>query len=198
MNPSILHYARGGNSGKALLFLAFAVVAFLVAGLMYDDAHAPPPPPVPLAGGLWPASAPRRDPLAPFHMIVLIGAGCGCLFYAARHGGRAATARVAARIENGRLYSDLLHDAGIGSVDAHDITQLLVDRADRLPGDLSVSVGLGARFRHGLYFAYRTDQGQGVLRLIDNDVDGGTEQLRRFSAYLEAWRKPAADRIRQA
>lgn len=181
-----------------MLFLAFAVAAFLVAGLMYDDAHAPPPPTVPLAGGLWPAPAPRRDPLVPLHMIVLIGGGCGCLFYAARHGGRAATARVAARIENGRLYSDLLHDAGIGSVDAHDITQLLVDRADRLPGDLSVSVGLGARFRHGLYLAYRTDPGPGVLRLMDNDVDGGTEQLRRFAAYLEAWRKPAADRMRQA
>ncbi|MFN7031203.1 MAG: hypothetical protein ACK4PC_17710, partial [Sphingopyxis sp.] len=79
-----------------------------------------------------------------------------------------------------------------------DITQLLVDRADRLPGDLSVSVGLGARFRHGLYLAYRTDQGPGVLRLMDNDVDGGTEQLRRFATYLEAWRKPADDRARQA
>lgn len=181
-----------------MLFLAFAVVAFVVAGLMYDDAHAPPPPPVPLAGGLWPAPAPRRDPLAPLHMIVLIGAGCGCLFYAVRHGWRAATARVAVRIENGRLYSDLLHDAGVASVEARDITQLLVDRADRFPGDLSVSVGMGARFRHGLYLAYRTDQGPGVLRLMDNDVDGGTEQLRRFATYLEAWRKPADDRARQA
>lgn len=181
-----------------MLFLAFAVAAFVVAGLMYDDAHAPPPPPVPLAGGLWSAPAPRRDPLAPLHMIVLIGAGCGCLFYAVRHGWRAATARVAVRIENGRLYSDLLHDAGVASVEARDITQLLVDRADRFPGDLSVSVGMGARFRHGLYLAYRTDQGPGVLRLMDNDVDGGTEQLRRFATYLEAWRKSADDRARQA
>jgi hypothetical protein len=175
---------------KALFFLGFAALAFTLAGLLYAERDAPPQT-VALPGLDLPAPAPRRDPLTPFKIPFLIGAGAVCLFYVGRHALRAVTPQVAAKVENRRLH---LHSSyGTPLLPIDEIAETIFDRADRLPGDVSGSARLGARLRHGLYIRYRA----GELRLIDNDIDGGTEQLRRFAAHLDSWRQSAARTARQ-
>lgn len=189
MNPSILHFSRTGNITKMLFFLGMAAIAFAVAGLMHAEGEAPPETLYLPDGVELPAPAPHKDPLAPFKMALLIVAGGVCFFYAGRHGLRAATREVAARTEGGRLHLHSSYGAEIGAMPVEAITDAIFDRADRLPGDASGSAKLGARLRHGLYLRYRSDGATRELRLIDNDVDGGTEQLRRFAAHLDAWRQ---------
>jgi hypothetical protein len=48
--------------------------------------------------------------------------------------------------------------------------------------------------RHGLYLRYRAGNATREIRLIDNDIDGGTEQLRRFAAHLDVWRRSRRNR----
>ena len=86
MNPSILYFSPTGSAFKALFFLGFAVAAFLFASLRYQEDNAPPQI-VRTPGGLeLPMRAPDRGPLAPFEIVLLIGAGCVALFYVGRHG----------------------------------------------------------------------------------------------------------------
>lgn len=189
MNPSILHFSRTGNIIKMLFFLGMAAIAFAVASLMHAEREALPET-MHLPGGVeLPAPAPRKDPLTPFKMPLLIVAGGVCLFYAARHGLRAVTREVAAKTEGGRLHLHSSYGAEAGPVPVEAITEAIFDRADRLPGDASGSMKLGARLRHGLYLGYRTNGATRELKLIDNDIDGGKEQLRRFTAHLDAWRQ---------
>jgi hypothetical protein len=188
LNPSILHFSRTGGVIKMLFFLGVAAIAFAVAGLMYAEREAPPPTRH-LSGIELPAPAPHRDPLAPLKMPLLVVAGCVCLFYAGRHGLRAAAREVAARTEGGRLHLHPSYGAEAGPLPVETITDAIFDRADRLPGDASASVKLGARLRHGLYLRYRAGSVTRELRLIDNDIEGGTEQLRRFAAHLDVWRQ---------
>ena len=192
MNPAILHFSRTGSVVKALFFLGMAVIAFAVAGLMHADRVAPPPVAAGVPDLTLLAPAPHRDPLAPFKIPLLIIAGGTCLFYAGRHGLRALTRQTAVRIEGGRLYFHPSYGADPNPLPAADIMEAICDRADRLPGEMSESVRFGARARHGLYLRYRADGSSRELRLIDNDVDGGIEQLRRFAAQVDAWRRSAA------
>jgi hypothetical protein len=192
LNPAILHFSRTGSVVKALFFLGMAVIAFAVAGLMHADRVAPPPVAAGVPDLTLLAPAPHRDPLAPFKIPLLIIAGGTCLFYAGRHGLRALTRQTAVRIEGGRLYFHPSYGADPNPLPAADIMEAICDRADRLPGEMSESVRFGARARHGLYLRYRADGSSRELRLIDNDVDGGIEQLRRFAAQVDAWRRSAA------
>lgn len=188
MNPSILHFSRTGSILKMLFFLGVAAIAFAVAGLMHAEREAPPQT-LRLSGMELPAPAPHRDPLVPLKMPLLIVAGGVCLFYAGRHGLRAVTREVAARTEGGRLHLHSSYGAEADPLPVEAIADAIFDRADRLPGDASGPAKLGARLRHGLYLRYRAGGATRELRLIDNDIDGGTEQLRRFAAHLDAWRQ---------
>jgi hypothetical protein len=188
LNPSILHFSRTGSILKMLFFLGVAAMALAVAGLMHAEREAPPQS-LHLSGMELPAPAPHRDPLAPFKIPLLIVAGGVCLFYAGRHGLRAVTREVAARIEGGRLHLHSSYGAKADPLPVEAIIDAIFDRADRLPGDASGSAKLGARLRHGLYLRYRAGGVTRELRLIDNDIDGGTEQLRHFAAHLDAWRQ---------
>ena len=195
MNPSILHFSRSGNALKALFFVAVAVFAFAVAGLLHRDSTAVPPS-VRFDGPVPPPPAPRSDPLAPVKIPALIVAGCVCLFLAGRHGTRMVARRVAVRIEGGRLHCHASLMAAPGEIPIDAIIDAQFDRADRVPGD-GVGTGaaaarFGARMRHVLHLRYTTDGSVAELRLVDNDVDGGVDQLRRFAAHLDAWRQSAA------
>lgn len=193
MNPSILHFSRAGSAIKALFFLGVAAIAFVVAGLMHSE-HTEPAPVV-AAGGpdiLLPAPAPHRDPLAPFNIPLLVVAGGICLFYAGRHALRALTGEVAVRIDNGQLRFHSSYRVDPNPLPAAAVAEAIHDRADRLPGEMSRSIRLGARARYGLYLRYDAGGVSRDLRLIDNDFDGGAEQLRRFAAQLEVWRRSAA------
>lgn len=196
MNPSILYFSRTGSAIKALFFLGVAAIAFLVANLIYAGREAPPRT-IHLPDIELPAPAPHRDPLAPFKIPLLIIGGCVGLFYAGRHGLRAVTRQVAAKIENGHLHFHPSYGAPPAPMPVASVTAALFDRADRLPGSGSGSARFGARFRHGLHLRYHADGSTGEVRLIDNDIDGGTEQLRRFAAYLDNWRQSAARTARQ-
>lgn len=194
MNPSVLHFSRTGSIIKMLFFLGMAAIAFAVAGLMHAEGEAQPETQY-LPGRVeLPAPAPRKDPLAPFKIPLLVVAGGVSLFYAGRHGLRAATRAVAARTEGGRLHLHPSYGGEVDPVPVEAVTDAIFDRADRLPGDASGSAKLGARLRHGLYLRYRAGNTTRETRLIDNDIDGGTEQLRRFAAHLEAWRHSRRDR----
>lgn len=193
MNPSILHFSRAGSAIKALFFLGVAAIAFVVAGLMYSDRTEPAP--VVAAGGpdiFLPAPAPHRDPLTPLKIPLLAIAGGVCLFYAGRHALRMLTREVAVRIDNGELRFHSSYRVDRDPLAAADIAEAIYDRADRLPGEMSRSIRLGARARHGLYLRFGAGGESRELRLIDNDFDGGAEQLRRFAAQLEVWRRSAA------
>lgn len=195
MNPAILHFSRIGSVIKALFFLGVAAIAFSVASLMHAESAVPAPIVVGTPDIALPAPAPHRDPLTPFKMPLLIIAGATALFYAARHGLRALTRQTAVRIEGGRLYFHSSYGAEPNPLPIAEIEEAICDRADRLPGEMPGSVRFGARARHGLYLRYRTDGASRELRLIDNDIDGGAEQLRRFAAQLDAWRRSAAARM---
>lgn len=191
MNPSILHFSRTGSAIKALFFLGVAAIAFTVAGLMHDGQRAPPQT-IRLSDIELPAPAPHRDPLTPFKIPLLIVAGGACLFYAGRHGLRVMAQKAAVKIENGQLHFHPSYGAEPNPLPVDAIIEALFDRADLLPGEGSGSARLGARMRHGLYLRYRAGAAPGELRLVDNDIDGGTEQLRRFAAHLDVWRQSAA------
>lgn len=194
MNPSVLHFSRTGSIIKMLFFLGMAAIAFAVAGLMRADGEAQPAAQY-LPGGVeLPAPAPRKDPLAPFKIPLLVVAGGVSLFYAGRHGLRAATRAVAARTEGGRLHLHSSYGGEVDPVPVEAITDAIFDRADRLPGEASGSAKLGARLRHGLYLRYRAGNATREMRLIDNDIEGGTDQLRRFAAHLDVWRHARRDR----
>lgn len=194
MNPSVLHFSRTGSIIKMLFFLGTASIAFAVAGLMHAEGEAPPAMQY-LPGGVeLPAPAPRKDSLAPFKIPLLVVAGGVSLFYAGRHGLRAATRAVAARTEGGRLHLHSSYGGEVDPVPVEAITDAIFDRADRLPGEASGSAKLGARLRHGLYLRYRAGNATHEMRLIDNDIEGGTDQLRRFAAHLDVWRHARRDR----
>ena len=171
-----------------LFFLGVTAIAFAAASLMYGGGAAEPEAMV-VPGGLdLPAPTQREDQLAPFKMALLIAAGCASIFYAGRHGLRAVTRTVAARTEGGRLHLHASYGGEVDPVSVDAITDAIFDRADRLPGAGSGSAKLGARLRHGLYLRYRAGDAICEARLVDNDVDGGTEQLRRFATNLDMWR----------
>ena len=190
MNPSILHFSRMGSAFKALFFLGVAAIAFTVAGLMHDEQDARPRT-VRLPDLELPAPAPHRDPMTPLKVPLLIVAGGVCLFYAGRHALRGLARKAAVKIENGGLHFHSSYGVEPNPLPVDAIAEALFDRADRLPGGASGAARWGARMRHGLYLRYRVGTAPGELRLIDNDIDGGTEQLRRFAAHLDAWRRSA-------
>ena len=44
---------------------------------------------------------------------------------------------------------------------------------------------------------YRSEGGDREVRLFDNDVEGGVDQLRRFAGQLDAWRRSGARMTRE-
>lgn len=191
MNPSILHFSRTGNAIKALFFPGVSAIAFSVASLMHAESAAPAPVVAGTSDIALPAPAPHRDPLAPFKMLLLVIAGGVSLFYAGRHGLRVLARETAVRIEGGRLHFHASYGAEPNPLPAANIAEAICDRADRLPGEISNAARLGARMRYGLYLRYDADGSSREVRLMDNDVEGGAEQLRRFAAQLDAWRRSA-------
>lgn len=197
MNPSILHFSRAGNLGKALLFAAFAAAAFALAWTEHAERIAPPPT-IRLPGLEFPAPAHRDDDLlGSLQIPFLLLLGSASLFYVGRFGARVVRGGVAARIEGHALYLHASYGAA-SPVPVRDIAEVIVDRADRLPGEGGGgSARLGARLRHGLYLRYRSGGDDREVRLFDNDVEGGVDQLRRFAGQLDAWRRSGARMTRE-
>ncbi|PKP88162.1 MAG: hypothetical protein CVT78_02500 [Alphaproteobacteria bacterium HGW-Alphaproteobacteria-17] len=192
MNPSTLYFSRAGNLRKAMLFALFAAAAFALAWFEHAERVAPPPT-IGLPGMEFPAPARRDDGVfGALQIPLLVLLGCASLFYVGRFGVRVVRGGVAARIESRALH---LH-ASFGAaspIPLRDIVELIFDRADRLPGEGGGGAArIGARLRHGLYLRYRSAGGDGEVRLLDNDVEGGVDQLRRFAGQLDAWRRSAA------
>lgn len=192
MNPSILHFSRAGSVVKALFFLGFAVLAFAFTVVLFDEGDAPPRTYAPPGGLDLPMPTPQRDPLTPLKLPFLFVAGGVCLFYTGRHAARAVTRKVAVKIENAYLHFHPSYRSAPAMLPVQNVVEAIFDRADRLPGDGTSAGKLGAKLRHGLYLRYHADGEAGELLLIDNDIGGGAEQLSRFAAHLDAWRRPAA------
>ncbi len=197
MNPSILHFSRAGNLGKALLFAAFAAAAFALAWIEYAERIAPPPT-IGLPGLEFSALVRRDDGvLGSLQIPFLLLLGSASLFYVGRFGARVVRGGVAARIEGHVLYLHASYGAA-SPVPVADIAEVIVDRADRLPGEGGGGAArIGARLRHGLYLRYRSEGGDREVRLFDNDVEGGVDQLRRFAGQLDAWRRSGARMTRE-
>lgn len=217
MNPSILYFSRMSAVWKALLFLAAsAVLAYVAYAMQQDAVRAGAPLAEPGAGReieganpagdvragpmIFPLPGPRSDPLAAIKISLLfVGAALG-LFYVGRYARRAAMRGVAARLENRSLLFHSSYWGVPGAIALGDITMLLFDRADRLPETESASwlkalssggywgARQGARMRYMLHVAYRAGGEVKSIRLVDNDIEGGAEQLERFAAYIEAHR----------
>jgi len=47
--------------------------------------------------------------------------------------------------------------------------------------------------RHTLFIGYLVDGSPGHVSLLDNDLEGGTEQLRRFAAQVDIRRRSNVD-----
>ncbi len=202
MDPSTLYFSTRGNLVKALFFLALAGAAIAIIAILLPQPHGGPQPTQLLPGGLvLPMPAPRPDPFAGLKIPILVVAVGYAIFLAGRHAMRAASGEVAVKIDAGKLH---FHPSYISAADIlpiDDIMSVIVDRADRLPNGESLKLlrvysgssfraaQWGAKLRHGLYMQYRSAGTAGAVRVMDNDVDGGTEQLRRFAAQLEVWRQ---------
>lgn len=184
---------------KALVFAVFATAAFWLAWLEHDERTGPPRT-IGLPGMEFPA--PVRDRgglLAPLHIPFLLLLGSGALLYVGRFGARGLRGGIAAWIEGGVLHLHASYGAA-SPIPVADIAAMVVDRADRLPGEAAgaVAARFGARLRHGLYLRYRVGGQLREVRVFDNGVDGGAAQLRRFAAHLETWRGPRAHPARES
>ncbi|MCW5647010.1 MAG: hypothetical protein KIT23_07280 [Sphingopyxis sp.] len=197
MNPSILNFSRAGNLWKAMLFAVFAAAAFALAWIEHTERVAPPQT-IGLPGMEFPAPVRRDDDLlGPLQIPFLVLLGSASLFYVGRFGARVVRGGVAARIEGHALHLHASYGAA-SPVPVGDITEVIVDRADRLPGERGGGAArIGARLRHGLYLRYRSGGGDREVRLFDNDVEGGADQLRRFAGQLDAWRRSGARMTRE-
>lgn len=198
MNPMILHFSRGGSAFKALVFAIMAAAAFPLAFVLLDERNDRAPTTQVLPGGLvLPMPTPRPDPFLVLKIPLLLGAGVVSLFYVGRYAKRAFARVVAIKIEGGRLHFHPSFGAMPDKLPVEHVDTVIFDRADRLPetaglamlGIGSSAAKFGARTRHGLYLHYRSASKTGEARLIDNDIEGGTEQLRRFAAQVEIWRR---------
>lgn len=195
MNPSILHFSRFGAAWKTLLCLAIIPGLLWIVMEMYRDASEPPPPAPALSNeALVIHPAPKRvDSIAPYRSIVLLGGAAFLVFGVARHGRRALFPAVAAKLENRSLHFDPSYVAGGSPVALDDVLAVRFGRGDVVTEEYDEAVvqtgaRMGARLRHVLLIEYRVDRSRETVRIIDNDVDGGSEQLRRFAAYLQAHR----------
>lgn len=198
MNPNILHFSRAGSAFKALVFAIMTVAAFSLAFVMLDEKNDRAPTTQVLPGGLvLPTPAPRPDPFLLLKIPLLLGAGAVSLFYVGRYAKRAFTRAVAIKIEGGHLHFHPSFGAMPDQLPVAHIDTAIFDRADRLLetavlaffGTGSSAAKFGARTRHGFYLHYRSGSTSGEARVIDNDVEGGTEQLRRFAAQVDIWRR---------
>lgn len=198
MNPTILHFSRIGNAFKAVVFAIMTAAAFSLAFVMLDERNDRAPTTQALPGGLvLPMPAPRPDPFLPLKITLLLGTGVVSLFYVGRYAKRALTRAVAIKIEGGQLHFHPSFGAMPDQLPVAHIDTAIFDRADRLPetaglamlGIGSSAAKFGARTRHGLYLHYRSGSMSGEARVIDNDIEGGTEQLRRFAAQVDIWRR---------
>jgi hypothetical protein len=198
LNPTILHFSRAGSAFKALVFAIMTVAAFSLAFALLDERNDRALTTQVLPGGLvLPTPAPRPDPFLVLKIPLLLGAGAVSLFYVGRYAKRAFTRAVAIKIEGGRLHFHPSFGAMPDQLPVDYIDAAIFDRADRLPetaglamlGIGSSAAKFGARTRHGLYLHYRSGSTSGEARVIDNDVEGGTEQLRRFAAQVDIWRR---------
>jgi len=198
MNPTILHFSRTGSAFKALVFAIMTVAAFSLAFVLLDERNDRAPTTQVLPGGLvLPKPAPHPDPFLVLKIPLLLGAGAVSLFYVGRYAKRAFTRAAAIKIEGGRLHFHPSFGAMPDQLPVDYIDAAIFDRADRLPetaGLAMLGIGsnaakFGARTRHGLYLHYRSGSTSGEARVIDNDVEGGTEQLRRFAAQVDIWRR---------
>ncbi len=180
-----------------MLFAAFAAAAFALAWIEYAERIAPSPT-IGLPGLEFPAPAHRDDDLlGSLQIPLLLLLGSASLFYVGRFGARVVRGGVAARIEGHALYLHASYGAA-SPVPVADIAEVIVDRADRLPGEGGGGAArIGACLRHGLYLRYRSGGGDREVRLFDNDVEGGVDQLRRFAGQLDAWRRSGARMTRE-
>lgn len=180
-----------------MLFAVFAAAAFALAWIEHAERMAPPPT-IGLPGLEFPAPTHRDDDLlGSLQIPLLLLLGSASLFYVGRFGARVVRGGVAARIEGHALYLHASYDAA-SPVPMGDIAEVIVERADRLPGEGGGGAArIGACLRHGLYLRYRSGGGDREVRLFDNDVEGGVDQLRRFAGQLDAWRRSGARMTRE-
>lgn len=203
MNPSILHFSRFGAAWKMLLCLAIIPGLLWIVAEMDSEAPAPPAPSAPppsLSSGplLTQPAAKRVDSFAPVRILILLGGTAFLLFGVFRHGRRALFPVVAASLEGGSLHFDLSYVADGAPVALDDVLSVRFGRGDVVAeeGGEAIAPGgarMGARLRHVLLIEHRVDGRREVVRIVDNDIDGGSEQLRRFGAFVQAHRGQVLD-----
>lgn len=210
MNPTILHFSRGG----AFIQLAFmAGMGALALWLLFEMGASAQPQPFPAQGTEFRlGQAAPIDPdaviIAPapngnrsgngIQAMILIACLPLALWEISIKLWRLLTPKPALALIGRQL---VLHPSFMkepSSIPTKAIREVIVDRADRVPFDGFVAAMLasswshrlglkvGARFRHTMLIKYVTENGKlESVRIGDANISGGTEQLRQFAAYLE-------------
>lgn len=221
MNPTILHFSRVGSAAKALLLVAVAALCFFLiydAGkrantpTVHREAVLSSATPSPADSSLiyTPVmiGAPKQPGLVTvLQLAVITFGGIFSLFYVGRFAMRTVTNQVAAKIEGGQILFHPSYSSAPAKLRLEDVTVVIFDRADRLaesplqeylrdystsPVLASFAAKLGVKMRHVLHIGFLVDGSVDKVRLIDNDIEGGTEQLRRFAAQVDLWRRSRA------
>lgn len=221
LNPTILHFSRVGSAAKTLLFLAVAALCFFLiydAGVRANtptvhraavlSSATPPPAGSSLFYTPVMIGAPEQpDVVMMLRLMVVTLGGFFALFYVGRFAIRTVTNHVAAKIEGDQIYFHSSYSSAPATLRVEDVTVVIFDRADRLPESpsqahlradatspflASFAARLGVKTRHVLHIGFLTDGSAGNVRLIDNDIEGGTEQLRRFAAQVDLRRRSSA------
>lgn len=193
MNPSLLHFSRSGSLFKAIVFAAFVAALFWLAYELANQSTEPVKM-MPLPGVDLPAIAPRKQPLIWLKMPFLLFMGCIMIFFPGRYWRRAFTQNVAVKIEQGAVHFDSSYMNAPDALPLEKIRLTIFDRADRLLGDgglftSSWSAKQGSKLRYGLYIEFQSGSNStDNIRLVDNDFEGGKQQLQGFAEYLEKMR----------
>jgi len=219
LNPTILHFSRVGSAAKTLLLLAAAALCFFLiydAGkrastptvhrvLVLSDASQAPTDPFLTDAAL--VESPPKQPglLTVLKLVVTTLGGIFALFYVGRFAMRTVTNRPAAQIEGGQILFHSSYSSAPATLRLEDVTVVIFDRADRVTESASQdhsgaysrsgfwAARLGSKMRHALFIGFLADGSEGNVRLIDNDIEGGTEQLRRFAAQVDLRRRSNVD-----
>lgn len=219
LNATILHFSRVGSAAKTLLLLAATALCFFLiydAGkrastptvhrvLVLSDASQAPTDPF-----LTDATLVQRPPKQPglimvIQLVVTTFGAIFALFYVGRFAMRTVTNRPAAKIEGGQILFHSSYSSAPATLGLEDVTVVIFDRADRMTESASQdhsgaysmpgfsAARLGSKMRHTLYIGFLADGSEGKVLLIDNDIEGGTEQLRRFAAQVDIRRRSSVD-----
>lgn len=177
---------------KSLFFLGVGLAGLAVAYAMHAERNRPASMIEAPGGLLLPPPAHRDSPVDSIRIIIAVVAGGAALLFAGRHGARLFSRAAAVRLEGGHLHFHPSYGEVSGPLALEQVRAMRFDRADRLaPDGAGSSARLGARARHALLIEYDRQGRIEAIRLVDNDFDGGADQLRRFAAFVDSHRQSA-------